>query len=204
MEKQPVTALFYGVSGAGKGTQAKLLVKYLELEAVTPAPVIYIETGEALRGFIRTEGYTQQLASEFLEKGKLLPSFLPTYLWVTALVEQFSGREHIVLDGTARRVVEATILDSALEFYGRSNYQVFVLDISDEVALERLRIRARGDDKGNEEGMKNKLTWYKDNVVPCIEAFEKMGRAVHHINGEQSIEAIHADILKALGFTKIS
>jgi adenylate kinase family enzyme len=199
---KPITAVFYGISGAGKGTQAKLLVKYLELEAAAPNPSLYIETGEALRGFIRTEGHTQKLASEFLSKGMLLPSFLPIYLWVSALVEQFTGTEHIILDGTARREAEAYVLDSALAFYGRSEYHVFVLEISDEVALARLRSRARGDDKGNEEGMKSKLLWYKENVVPCIDAFEKMGKAVHRINGDQSIEAIHNDILRELGMTK--
>ena len=202
METKPITAVFYGISGAGKGTQAKLLVKYLELEAVTPNPALYIETGEALRGFIRTEGHTQKLASEFLSKGMLLPSFLPIYLWVSALVEQFSGTEHIILDGTARREAEAYVLDSALAFYDRSDYHVFVLEISDEVALDRLRARARPDDKGNEAGMQSKLAWYKENVVPCIDAFEKMGKAVHRINGDQSIEAIHRDILVALGIPK--
>jgi len=200
--EQPITALFYGVSGAGKGTQAELLTKYLELEAPSTTPALYIETGEALRGFIRTEGHTQRLVGEYLSQGKLLPSFMPIYVWTTVLVEQFGGTEHVVLDGLARHVMEVPILDAALTFYGRSNYHVFVLDISDDVALDRLRLRARGDDKDNEAGMKSKITWYRENVVPCINAFEDMGRMVHHINGEQSIEAIHQDILAVLGVTK--
>lgn len=200
MEKQPITALFYGVSGAGKGTQAELLTKYLELDSSAPSPVLYVETGEALRGFIRTEGYSQKLTSETLSRGNLLPSFMPIFIWATALVEQFTGKEHLVLDGLARRVMEVPILDAALMFYSRSDYHVFVLDISDEVALDRLRLRARGDDESNEQGMKNKLIWYRENVAPCISTFENMGRQVHHINGEQSIEQIHQDILEVLGF----
>jgi adenylate kinase family enzyme len=199
----PITALFYGVSGAGKGTQAELLIKYLELEAPQQSNALYIETGEELRGFIRSEGYSQHLTAEVLSKGKLLPSFMPIYIWTTTLVNQFTGTEHLILDGLARRVMEVPILDAALAFYGRSDYHVFVLDISDEVALDRLRGRARGDDEGNETGMKTKISWYRENVVPCIKAFEEMGRMVHHINGEQSIDAIHRNILAALGIQKV-
>lgn len=198
MKQSPVTALFYGVSGAGKGTQAELLAKYLELEAPNPNRVLYIETGESLRGFIRVEGHTNKLAANYMKQGHLLPGFLPIYIWASILVDQFSGTEHLILDGLARREAEAPILDSALSFYDRKDYHVFVLDISDEEAVDRLRSRGREDDKGNEDGIKNKISWYKENVLPCIESFKKMGRKVHHINGEQSVEDIHQEILRIL------
>ena len=174
-------------------------MKHLELEAKEPRPTLYIETGETLRGFVKTDGYTPQIASTYLAKGGLLPSFLPIYLWVDALVEGFSGKEHVVLDGTARRIEEASILDSALQFYDRADYHVFVLDLDDEVALARLRDRARGDDRGNDEGMLSKIAWYREHVVPCIQYFEKNGKRVHHLDGARSIEAIHAEILSILG-----
>jgi adenylate kinase family enzyme len=201
---RPTTALFYGVSGAGKGTQAELLTRHLELEAEPQQKAIYIETGEALRGFIRAEGYTNGLTRGVMEKGGLLPSFLPIFVWASVLMEQFTGAEHLILDGLARREPEVPILDAALAFYGRSDYHVFVLDIDDELALERLRSRARSDDQGNEDGMRAKVAWYRENVVPCVALFERMGKSVHHIDGSQTIDEIHADILTALGLAKIS
>lgn len=201
MDTPLITALFYGISGAGKGTQAALLTKYLELEAPENHPVLYIETGEHFRGFIRGEGYTNKRTAEIMDAGELLPAFLPIYLWGSILVNEFDNTQHLLLDGLARRASESPILDSALTFYGRDDYHVFVLDISDEVAAERLRSRGREDDKSSDEVIRNKIEWYRHDVVPAIEEFERMGRNVHHINGEQSIEAIHQEVLSILGYT---
>jgi len=199
MRSLPVTVLFYGLSGSGKGTQAELLTKYFELEAPEPRTTLYIETGSRLRGFVRTEGYSSSIVRTYMDEGRLLPSFVPVYIWTTALVEQFTGVEHLVLDGLARREMEVPILDGALSFYGRDNYHVIVLDISDDVARERLRSRARADDTGSEENINHKIAWYKENVLPCIAAFEKLGKRVIHIDGEGTIDDIQTEVRKVLG-----
>jgi adenylate kinase family enzyme len=198
MRSTPISVLFYGLSGSGKGTQAQLLAKYLELEAPEPRTVLYIETGSRLRGFTAVGGYSNSITRSYLDGGKLLPSFMPIHIWTTALVEQFTGAEHLILDGLARREMEVPILNAALDFYGRSDYHVITLDISDEVAAERLRSRGRVDDKDNEENINNKIAWYKENVEPCIAAFGKLGKPVHHLNGERSIEDIQMDVRSAL------
>lgn len=199
MRALPVTVLFYGLSGSGKGTQAGLLTKYLELEAEEPRRCLYIETGSLLRGFIRGEGYTNTLTRTYLEEGRLLPSYMPIYVWASALIEQFTGIEHLILDGLARREMEVPVLDGALSLYGRGNYHVINLEISDGIAMERLKSRARSDDIASEESIRNKIAWYKENVVPCVEAFEKLGKPVHHIDGGGSIADIHAAVRAALG-----
>lgn len=202
MQNTPLTVLFYGMSGSGKGTQATLLSRYLELEAPEPRTVLYLETGAALRGFVAADdGHTSTLTRQYMEEGKLLPSFMPIHIWTTTLVEQFSGVEHLMLDGLARRVGEVPILDGALSFYGRPEYHVITLDISDSVAEARLRTRARADDTASDENISNKIAWYKENVVPCIEAFEKLGKPVHHLDGERTVEEIHADIKRVLGLS---
>lgn len=199
MSAAAVTVLFYGLSGSGKGTQAHLLAKYLELEAPEPRTALYIETGARLRGFTRTEGYSSVITRSYLENGKLLPSFMPIHIWTTALVEQFTGAEHLILDGLARREMEVPILNGALSFYGRDDYHVITLDISDDVARERLRSRGRADDTSNEENINNKIAWYKENVEPCIAVFKALGKPVHHIDGERSIEDIQVDVRSAVG-----
>jgi adenylate kinase family enzyme len=164
------------------------------MEASEQNRVLYIETGALLRGFSKVEGYTQQKTAECMNGGGLLPAFLPVYIWTNALVEQFTGTEHLILDGLARRIEEAPVLDEALKFYGREDYQLVVLELSDESARERLKLRGRGDDA---EAQK-RIDWYKEHVQPVIAAFEGMGRTVHHVDGEPSIESIHEEILRRL------
>jgi adenylate kinase len=194
----PKTVIFYGTSGSGKGTQAKLLASFLELQAPNPMRCVYIETGALLRGFIETTGHTQTKTKEVMDSGGLLPAFLPAYIWSSTLIEQFTGTEHLILDGLARRPSEAPILDEALLFYGRENFDVVVFDLTDESATNRLLSRGRGDDMTDHEAIKRKLAWYKENTEPAIRYFESQGRAVHHIDAEPSIEAIHQEVRKVL------
>lgn len=195
---QPKTVIFYGTSGSGKGTQAQLLARFLELEAKEPMRSVYIETGALLRGFIETTGHTQAKTKEVMNEGGLLPAFLPAYIWSSTLIEQFTGVEHLILDGLARRISEAPILEEALAFYGRNNFEVIVFDLSDESARARLLSRGRGDDMTDEAAITRKLDWYKENTEPAIHYFEQTGHSVYHIDAEPSIEDIHQEVLRAL------
>lgn len=192
------TVIFYGTSGSGKGTQAKLLAEFLELRAREPMRCVYVETGALLRGFVGTTGYTQEKTREVMDSGGLLPAFLPAYIWSTTLIEQFTGVEHLILDGLARRESEAPILEEALTFYGRGNFDVVVFDLSDDSARSRLLSRGRGDDMADEDAIAKKLSWYKENTEPAIRYLEKQGHAVHHIDAEPSIDDIHQEVLKVL------
>ena len=106
----PRTILFYGRSGCGKGTQAGLVAGRLAKSGI---PVLTIETGRILRTFAEGNGYISRGAREVLEHGGLQPAFLPVYLWVKELDEHFTGVEHLLLDGLARRAHEAPVLDEA-------------------------------------------------------------------------------------------
>lgn len=193
------TVIFYGISGAGKGTQAELLAKYLELEAPEQHPSLYIETGQLFRGFVKGEGYSNELTKARVEEGGLLPAFLPIYIWSTTFVEEFNGTQHLILDGLARRIEEVPVLDSALSFYGREDYQIISLEISDETAIERLKNRGRSDDYIDEQAIARKIAWYHKDVQPCIAKFKEMGKTVLRVDGGQSIEDIHKEILAKLG-----
>lgn len=189
------TIIFYGMSGAGKGTQAHLLKDYWEQKG---EPVLYIETGDRLRKFIQGSGHTEEITKKTMNEGGLLPSFLPIHVWTTAFVEEFTGREHVIMDGLARRHYEAPTLDGALWFYGRGDYEIVVLEISHEAARERLMSRHRGDDLAF-EAIHRKLLWYQSNTEQAIEFFETSGRVVHRVDGMRPIEIIHKDIRERLG-----
>lgn len=192
----PKTFIFFGRAGCGKGTQAKLLVKYLEGEH-PESKSVYIETGAKLREFIKGSGLTQELTAKIMAQGGLLPSFLPIWIWTGTFIESLTGKEHIVLDGLSRQPYEAPVLDDALKFYGRQNPVVIVLNVSNEWSKQRLVSRGRYDDK--DKDINERLSWYETNVVPTIDFFRKNNYyKVIDINGEQTIEKVQADIIAAI------
>ena len=192
----PQTFIFYGRSGCGKGTQADLLIKHLE-KTEPKRKVLYAETGDLLRAFAAQDGYSNKLVKDVLDTGGLLPEFMPIFVWSRFLAENLTDNEHLVFDGVCRRTPEAPILDSALKFYKREKPIVILIDVSREWAKERLLARGRSDDDQAE--VERRLAWYEKDVVPTMKFFEKNpDYRFLKINGEQTIEKVHEDIIKEI------
>ncbi len=190
------TFILFGISGAGKGTQAKLLTEYL-VKNDSKRETVYLSTGELFRVFMKSGSYTAFKVKEILDEGGLLPEFLPIWIWTNFFNENIkTNTEHLILDGIARRAPEAPILGRALSFYRRTISDIILINVSRELAIKRLKERGRYDD--NDENIATRLDWYKTNVVPSINYFrENEGFVVHDIDGERSVEKVHEDILKS-------
>lgn len=191
----PKTFIFFGRSGSGKGTQAKLLIEHLEKNSDKKA--LYIGTGVGLRELVKRDSHTGVLTKEIFEKGGLMPEFLPIWVWSEFLIENFTGEEHLIFDGTTRRLPEADVLDSAIKFYKIKNPYVIHINVSREKATEMMKARGRKDD--TEDSIKARLDWFEKDVVPPMEYFKNSEHYTFlDINGEQSIEDVHKDILEKI------
>lgn len=198
---KPITCVFFGKSGSGKGTQAALLSKTCERLDPTNK-FIYVETGQRFRNFVDGSGtYTAKLTREVMHAGALMPAFIPIWTWAGLLVDEIvTGREHMVFDGVSRREDEAPVLDSALQFYKRERPTILLLDVHHEEAKKRLLKRGRHDDK--EEKIAERLRWFEADAMKAVRYFEKHPYYNFvKINGDQAIEKVHEDILKALGLS---
>jgi adenylate kinase len=195
---QSQTFLFFGPSGSGKGTQAKLLINYLN-EKNPGRNILYLETGERHREFAKSNSLTARKTKEVIENGGLMPEFIPVWLWTQFFVDNIkSGDEHIILDGVSRRPHEALIIDSALHFYDRKNPIILSINVSPHWVVERLVERGRVDDK--EKEIIRRIEWYEKNVVPAMEHFKNNPYYKFiEINAEQSIEEVHRKILEKIG-----
>lgn len=192
----PLTLLLTGRSGCGKGTQADLLRGYLEKN--TEGPVLYVYAGDKMRELVEKEtSLTSKLAKEIMMSGKKQPDFLAVWSWSNELVAKLTEDTNLIIDGSPRTAIEAKVLDEAFEFYKRGNIKLILLDVSYEWASERLLARKRFDD--TEERIKNRLEYFEKFVSPAIEYYEKESKnKLIRVNGEQSIEKVHEEIMRKL------
>ena len=178
--------------------QSEMFQKFLA-ERTPETPILYLETGAHFRKYIKESGYTWDRARAVNEIGGSQPDFLAVWIWSQIFLNTLKGNEHLVCDGTPRSLGEAHMLSTALPFYQRTDPAVVFLDVSREWAEEHLRGRGRADDL-NPEVVAKRLSWYEDDVLPAINYYcENPAYRFLQINGEQTPEQVHADILKGLG-----
>lgn len=194
---QPQTFILFGPSGCGKGTQAALLQEELKKKD-SQRGILYVETGKKFRELSEKDSFTSKEIKKVISSGGLLPEFLPIWVFSDFLIQNFSGEEHLFFDGSPRRLEEAKVLDSAIKFYERKNPTVISIEVSDEWAIKLMKGRGRADD--NEEEMRSRLSWFKENVVPAIEYFKNNpDYKFISINGEQTIEEVHQEMMEKVG-----
>ncbi len=188
----PQTFILFGRSGSGKGTQAAMLIKYLEEQK--NRKVFYVETGQRFRDFLARDNYTSRLTGEVMKKGALIPPFLPIWIWTDFFIDNMTGDEDMVLDGLCRVPSEAAVLDSAMKFYKREKPTIVYIRTSYEWSFARLKGRGRSDD--SDEYIKSRLEWFDWNVVPAMAFFhDNPDYCFVEVNGEQTPEEVHAEIL---------
>ena len=191
---KPLTVLFFGSQGAGKGTQVKMLIEYLQSKS--NRAVIRIDMGQELRNLRDTGTYAGKLTGEIIDNGIRIYDFMAIYLQTKKLVDNFTGEEHIIADGLARGEDQTRGFDDMVKFFKREDLQIVNLVISDDTAVTRLLARGRNDD--TEEAIRRRLAWTKTDVMPQLELLKSRGRVIHEIDGEPDVETIHKSILSAL------
>ena len=189
------TIIFIGRSGCGKGTQAGLLKNRIVDLDPDNRQILYVETGDHYRSFVRNKSFSAKLANEMYEKGELAPDFIGCWLWGNVLIEELKENMHLVFDGASRSLLEAQVLTSALKFYKRDKPTVIYINVSNKWSDERLLARGRQDDSSLSK-INKRLKWFDDEVMPAIEYFRTnpLYRFLE-INGEQPAEKVHADII---------
>lgn len=194
----PKTFVLVGRSGAGKGTQARLLSEYIKKNDTAALPLFYIETGDRFRKFIATDGYTNSLALDYSKVGRLQPDFLAIWNWADLMVNNLKKEMHLVIDGTPRSLPEAEVLDTAFAFYERKNPIVIYINVGADWSREHMKKRGRQDDT-HSEYIENRITWFDEKVMPAIEYYKySEAHSFIEIKGEQTLEKVRDDIIEAI------
>lgn len=194
---QAQTFVFFGIMGSGKGTQIKLLEAFLNKKDSREA--VYAGPGEGFRELINSGNYTGNIIKEFHDNGILVPDFITNSLFTSILISSLTDQKHLILDGYPRTIIQSKNLEDIMKFYKRDNIKIIYINVNKEEAVKRNLSRGRKDD--NEEGISRRIDMFFNDVVPAMNYFkDKEGYTIYTINGEQSIEDVHKDIIKALNF----
>ena len=206
--------ILLGAPGAGKGTQAELLVNKLSIPAIS--------TGNMLREAIANGSDLGKQAKKFMDEGALVPDELILSI-VADRVAQPDCQNGFILDGVPRTLAQA----EALEAKGVRIDHVVSIEVDDSEIEGRMTGRRvcgkcgasyhvvanppkmegtcdlcggdliiRKDDAP--ETVRKRLKVYHETTEVLKDFYGKLGR-LRLVNGSQSIEGALEDILKAIG-----
>ena len=206
--------ILLGAPGAGKGTQAELLVKQLGIPAIS--------TGNMLREAMANGTELGKLAKKYMDEGALVPDELILGI-VADRVAQPDCYKGFILDGVPRTLAQA----EALEAKGVKIDHVVSIEVDDAAIEGRMTGRRvcakcgasyhivanppkqdgicdscggeliiRKDDKP--ETVRHRLEVYHASTEVLKDFYGKLGR-LRIVNGNQPIGDANEDILKAIG-----
>lgn len=180
----------FGPPGAGKGTQADLLIEKYNLH--------YISTGDLLRKEIADDTNLGRKAKKIIAKGGLVSDEIIVQI-IENTINENPQANGFLFDGFPRTYVQAYILGGLMIKLRTKLNCLISLELDEEVAVQRLLERGKtsGRSDDNEKVIRNRLQEYYEKTLPVLDFYKKKG--IHHsINSQQSIEGVHADIEEVL------
>lgn len=205
--------ILVGPPGAGKGTQAeKIVAKH---------HVAHISTGDMLRANVRGGTELGKNAKAYMDAGKLVPDELIIAMMRDRLAQNDCA-DGFLLDGFPRTVAQAEALDGLLVEMGLSLDCVVLLEVPDQVVVERLCGRRgckqcgaiyhvtfkpsaetnRCDlcggelfqrDDDREEVIRQRLQVYQEQTAPLVDYYRAAGLLLS-VNGDQPGDGVLNEI----------
>ncbi len=184
--------ILFGPPGAGKGTQAKMLIDKFNM--------VQISTGDMLRDEVKSQSDLGKRAKFIMDRGDLVSDEIIIAM-IKKRLQMPDCKKGFILDGFPRTLNQAKGLDALLEDLKIKIDNVIQIEVDENLLLERINKRVseneniRNDD--NSLILKNRIKVYKKDTLPLIEYYKNL-KKINTINGMQIIEKVSQDILKIL------
>ncbi|MGM9818538.1 MAG: adenylate kinase [Paludibacteraceae bacterium] len=182
--------IIFGAPGSGKGTQSENLIEKYGLE--------HISTGDVLRDEIKQGTELGKTATQYIEKGQLVPDELIINI-LASVFDSKKSAKGVIFDGFPRTILQAQALKTMLAERGTQIDAVIALEVDDKELVERLlnrgKVSGRSDD--NLETIQNRLQVYHSQTAPLIEYYKTEG-LYSPVKGTGSIDDIFARIKKVI------
>ena len=178
--------ILFGPPGAGKGTQAKYLVKKINS--------FQISTGDLLRDEINKDTEIGKKIINDMNDGKFVNDEIVNKL-IEKIVFDPQKKDKLIFDGYPRSLSQAQNLDLLLEKSNQKLNHIFFLNVNKETIIQRIEKRKvlekRSDDDSNT--ILKRYDTYMERTQPVLDFYSKNPN-FHEIDGTLEINQITSKI----------
>ena len=207
--------VLFGPPGAGKGTQAQLLVDRYTLT--------HVSSGDIFRHNLRQGTPLGLRAKEFMDRGELVPDEVVIDIMLYKVMS-IESEEGFILDGFPRNTRQAQELEAALGGQSRNIDRVLHIDVSEDELARRLggryvcrdcqapytitdanaisacercngELYQRGDDRP--EAVQKRIEVYREETMPVLDFYRQRG-LLCDIPGQDSVDGVFQSIVTVL------
>ena len=178
--------ILFGPPGAGKGTQAKYLVKKLN--------GFQISTGEMLRDEIKKDTEIGKIIINDMNDGKFVSDEIDNNL-IKKILSDPQKKDRLIFDGYPRSINQAKNLSLLLDESNQKIDFIFFLNVDKKTIIERIEkrkiIEKRSDDELNT--ILRRYDTYMETTKPVLDFYSKKLN-FHEIDGAREIDEITTKI----------
>ena len=174
--------ILFGPPGAGKGTQAKYLIKKLN--------GFQISTGDILRKEIQKNSEIGKLIINDMNDGKFISDKIVNKL-IKEIIFDETKKNKLIFDGYPRSLTQAKNLDIFLNNSGQKIDFIFFLNVDKEVIIKRIEKRKNLENRSDDNlvTILKRYDTYMETTKPVLDYYSKNPN-FHEINGSLEIEEI--------------
>ena len=190
--------ILLGPPGAGKGTQAQLLVQ--------KHGIVQLSTGEMLRSAVAAGTPVGLKAKDIMANGGLVPDDVVVGI-ISDRIELPDARKGFILDGFPRTVPQARALDELLKKKHLKLDAVVELRVNESVLLERVEkrvaeMRSRGEEVRSDdtpEVLSKRLASYRAQTEPLVHYYSDPRKLIT-VDGMMTIENVTSALDRVLDY----
>ena len=174
--------ILFGPPGAGKGTQAKYLVKKTN--------GFQISTGDLLRNEIKKNSETGKKIIENMNDGKFVSDEIVNNLIKDIVLDPIK-KNKLIFDGYPRSLSQAKNLDLILDNSNQKIQYIFFLNVNKETIVKRIEKRKIIENRSDDEldTILKRYDTYMEITKPVLDFYSK-NLNFHEIDGTLEIEQI--------------